>query len=73
MEQTQFATDSLRDTVTTVDAMKSAAAEMKSQYKKLNIDEIEVSFCRIWVGWLLFRLLGAGSALRHGRHARPSE
>lgn len=42
MEQANFATQTLRDTITTVDAMKSANKEMRVQYKKVNLDKIEV-------------------------------
>jgi charged multivesicular body protein 5 len=45
MEQTNFATENLKNTLVTVDAMKTGAKEMKQQYKKLTqgggIDKIE--------------------------------
>jgi len=41
MEQTSFATENLRNTVTTVNAMKQANKQLKKQYKKVNIDKIE--------------------------------
>jgi len=41
MEQANFATQSLKDTKTTVDAMKTGVKQMKKEYKKVNIDEIE--------------------------------
>lgn len=41
MEQTNFVTENLRNTVTTVEAMKVGAKEMKQQYKKINIDKID--------------------------------
>lgn len=41
MEQTNFATQTLKDTKTTVDAMKLGLKEMKKEYKKVNMDEIE--------------------------------
>lgn len=41
MEQTNYATQTLKDTKTTVDAMKLGLKEMKKEYKKVNIDEIE--------------------------------
>lgn len=44
LEQTNFATQSLKDTVTTVETMKYAAKAMKTQYKQINIDKIEVFF-----------------------------
>ncbi|KAK9707683.1 Vacuolar protein-sorting-associated protein 60 [Basidiobolus ranarum] len=41
MEQASFATENLRDTIVTVEAMQLANKELKSQYKKVNIDKIE--------------------------------
>lgn len=43
MEQTSFALDSIKDTAQTVQAMKAAGAELKTAFKKqdLNIDSIE--------------------------------
>lgn len=43
MEQTSFALESIKDTAQTVQAMKAAGAELKSAFKKqdLNIDGIE--------------------------------
>lgn len=41
MEQANFATQTLKDTKTTVDAMKLGVKQMKKEYKKVNIDEIE--------------------------------
>lgn len=41
MEQTNFATQMLKDTKTTVDAMRSGVKEMKKEYKKVNISSIE--------------------------------
>ena len=37
-----MATDNLKNTMVTVDAMKSANKELKSQYKKINLNKIEV-------------------------------
>jgi hypothetical protein len=42
MEQTQFVTENLKNTITTVEAIKVGAKEMKQQYKKLNVDKIDV-------------------------------
>jgi charged multivesicular body protein 5 len=39
--QTAFAIDSVKDTVTTVAAMKNANATLKKSVKAINIDEIE--------------------------------
>jgi len=41
MEQTNFATQMLKDTKVTVDAMKTGVKEMKREYKKVDIDQIE--------------------------------
>jgi charged multivesicular body protein 5 len=43
MEQASMTTENLRNTMATVDAMKTANKEMKKQYGKLDIDKIEVS------------------------------
>lgn len=50
MEQTAFVTENLKNTVTTVEAMKVGAKVMKQQYKKINIDKIEVSLKILRVG-----------------------
>lgn len=42
IEQTNFATESIKDTVTVVQAMKSASKEMKTTMRKLDISKIEV-------------------------------
>ncbi len=44
MEQTNYATQSLKDTKTTVNAMKQGVKEMKREFKNVNIDKIEVRF-----------------------------
>jgi len=41
MEQTNYTTQMLKDTKTTVDAMKVGVKEMKKEYKHINIDQIE--------------------------------
>ncbi|KAH9419122.1 vacuolar protein sorting 60 [Dermatophagoides pteronyssinus] len=41
MEQTNMATQTLKDTQVTVNAMKLGVKEMKKEYKKVNIDQIE--------------------------------
>ncbi|PRP84255.1 hypothetical protein PROFUN_08275 [Planoprotostelium fungivorum] len=41
MEQVSFTTQSMKDTITTVGAMKTASKEMKKQFKHLDIDEID--------------------------------
>lgn len=42
MESAALATDNLRNTMATFDAMKTANKEMKKQYGKFDIDKIEV-------------------------------
>ncbi len=44
MDQTNFAAESLKSTIVTVDAMKQATKDLKQTQKKLNIDKIEVTF-----------------------------
>ncbi|XP_077996545.1 charged multivesicular body protein 5-like [Glandiceps talaboti] len=41
MEQANYATQTLKDTKATVDAMKMGVKEMKKEYKKVNIEQIE--------------------------------
>lgn len=41
MEQTNYATQSLKDTKTTVNAMKLGVKEMKKEFKNINIEQIE--------------------------------
>eukprot|EP00164_Ancoracysta_twista_P000776 GFYU01001020.1.p1 GENE.GFYU01001020.1~~GFYU01001020.1.p1 ORF type:complete len:220 (-),score=77.53 GFYU01001020.1:159-818(-) len=41
MGQAQFVTESLKDTVTTVEAMKTANSELKKAYKDINLDTID--------------------------------
>ncbi|UYV70731.1 CHMP5, partial [Cordylochernes scorpioides] len=41
MEQASYATQMLKDTKITVDAMKLGVKEMKREYKKVNIDAID--------------------------------
>lgn len=41
MEQANMATQTLKDTQVTVNAMKYGMKEMKKEYKKINIDQIE--------------------------------
>lgn len=42
MESASLATENLRNTMATVDAMKQANKELRKQYGKLDIDKIEV-------------------------------
>ncbi|KAJ3131111.1 hypothetical protein HK100_006796 [Physocladia obscura] len=41
MEQAAMTTENLKNTIVTVDAMKTANKEMKAQYKKINIEKVE--------------------------------
>lgn len=43
MEQANYATQALKDTHTTVVAMKDGMKQMKKEFKKINIDDIDVS------------------------------
>lgn len=43
MEQAQYATQTLKDTHTTVAAMKDGVKQMQKEFKNINIDQIEVS------------------------------
>ena len=43
MESAALATENLRNTMATVDAMQIANKEMRKQYGKLDVDKIEVS------------------------------
>ena len=42
MEQANFGIQQLKDTKTTVEAMKLGVKEMKKEYKKVNLGKIEV-------------------------------
>jgi charged multivesicular body protein 5 len=44
MESAALATDNLRNTMATVDAMKIANKEMRKQYGKIDVNKIEVRF-----------------------------
>lgn len=46
MEQANYATQTLKDTHATVTAMKDGVTQMKKEFKKINIDTIEV--CYSW-------------------------
>ncbi|KAI8843992.1 Snf7-domain-containing protein [Chytriomyces cf. hyalinus JEL632] len=41
MEQASMTTENLKNTIVTVDAMRLANKEMKTQYKKIDIDKVE--------------------------------
>lgn len=42
MEQANYATQTLKDTQDTIKAMQMGVKEMKKEFKKVNIDQIEV-------------------------------
>jgi charged multivesicular body protein 5 len=42
MEQANYATQTLKDTQATVNAMKAGVKSMQKEFKKINIDQIEV-------------------------------
>lgn len=44
MEQANYATQTLKDTQTTVVAMKEGVKQMQKEFKNINIDQIEVNF-----------------------------
>jgi charged multivesicular body protein 5 len=54
MESTQLTTDNLRNTMATVEAMRTANKELKRQYGKIDVDKIDVN---IFVHSLLEDLL----------------
>jgi len=41
VDQTRFAIQNVKDTVTTVNAMKAASTQLKTEMKQLNLDQIE--------------------------------
>ncbi|KAI9297040.1 hypothetical protein K502DRAFT_288565 [Neoconidiobolus thromboides FSU 785] len=41
MEQTEFTTENIKNSITTVKAMKEASKELKREYKKVNVEQIE--------------------------------
>lgn len=43
MESTALTTENLRNTMATVDAMRTANKELKRQYGKIDVDSIDVS------------------------------
>ncbi|KAJ3232466.1 hypothetical protein HDU78_007020 [Chytriomyces hyalinus] len=60
MEQASMTTENLKNTIVTVDAMRTANKEMKAQYKKIDIDKVEVitlyfpSICKVSVAqWFM--------------------
>ena len=51
MEQANYATQTLKDTHATVAAMKDGVTQMKKEFKKINIDTIEVSWYSYFCLW----------------------
>jgi len=74
MESTAIATENLRNTMATMDAMQTANKELKRQYGKVNIDKIEVYLC-----FLIFSIDDDDCfsviehAIRYGGAARASK
>jgi len=52
MEQTTFVTENLKNTLLTVDVMKQSNKEMKKQFKKIDLNKIEVSMVIFYFGAL---------------------
>ena len=85
MEQTNYATQSLKDTKTTVNAMKLGVKEMKKEFKNVNIDQIEVLNLPQFITKILlrklfwrkffqkFRKLSCGKNAVHAAHCGVSE
>lgn len=48
MEQANFAHQALKDTHTTVVAMKDGMKQMKKEFKKINIDDIDVNILQLF-------------------------
>ena len=57
MEQVNYNTQMLKDTKTTVNAMKMGVKEMKKEFKNVNIDEIEVEVLVNCEGYMSVNLL----------------
>jgi charged multivesicular body protein 5 len=52
MEQANYATQTLKDTQATVNAMKAGVKTMQKEFKKINIDQIEVQPVKICLALL---------------------
>lgn len=57
MEQTNYATQTLKDTQVTISAMKTGMKEMKKEFKKINIEEIEVRYLKMCFSTLNITIL----------------
>lgn len=76
MESAALATENLRNTMATVDAMKQANKELKKQYGKIDIDKIEVRVIPSCMGDIIAqaaRITRTERALRYGGLAGTSE
>ena len=76
MESAALATENLRNTMATVDAMKQANKELKKQYGKIDIDKIEVRVVPSCMGDIIAqvaRITRTERALRYGGLAGTSE
>jgi charged multivesicular body protein 5 len=58
MESAALATENLRNTMVTVDAMKVANKEMRKQYGKLDVDKIEVRRGSHISNWIIILSVG---------------
>ena len=47
MEQTNYSIQTMKDTQTTVSAMKTGLKQMKKEHKKIDIDKIEVTYSNL--------------------------
>lgn len=59
MEQANYAHQTLKDTQATVVAMKTGVKQMQKEFKKININEIEV--CMVWFVMLTINILSLGA------------
>jgi NifU-like protein involved in Fe-S cluster formation len=73
MESAALATENLRNTMATVDAMKQTNKELRKQYGKIDVDKIEVRVQCFITRWEFTRRVLAEYALRHGRSTRTGE
>ena len=80
MESAALATENLRNTMATVDAMQIANKEMRKQYGKIDVDKIEVGISNFVFFPLCFMIcmlnffgLRVEYSLRYGRSIRASQ
>ncbi|CAD7003743.1 unnamed protein product [Ceratitis capitata] len=75
MEQANYAAQSLKDTQATVAAMKDGVKQMQKEFKKVNIDQIEVNIYSILIIHIYNTIsnnLYTGYPRRYGRYAGAS-